>query len=324
MVLRIVEESIVEGRERRFEFIQGNQAKFWSVSRRGATLTVASGRIGGQTKSRTKQLADYMAAEQEFDRLIRDKLRRGYVEVHKPSDPEAPMPDRWLSLVPLDGSAPLDLKPAATRYMVWRMVEVGIMDRQAPPPDLSRWAERASRRLRLTEVPEPTHPQHGDFRQLFLELSAADRASELPQHGVVGAYKLAHSSDWIVTGKEASWLADGARTRTPRRHKIAANAQQWLNDWIDFHERVSETGYTVQLRNREVARPIPVPRPKASPPPKAREQGDVEEVEEEDLEAEELEDDEDEDDGFEEDEEDDDDDAEEGFEDDDADVPFGR
>jgi predicted DNA-binding WGR domain protein len=326
MVLRIVEESIVEGRERRFEFIQGNQAKFWSVSRRGATLTVASGRIGGQTKTRTKQLADYMAAEQEFDRLIRDKLRRGYVEVQKPSEPEGPMPDRWLSLVPVDGSAPLELKPAATRYMVWRMVEVGIMDRQTPPPDLSRWAERASRRLRLTEIPESSHPQHGDFRQLFLELSAGDRASELGQHGVVGAYKLAQGSDWIVTGKEAAWLADGARTRTPRRHKIAANAQQWLDDWITFHERVSDTGYTVQVRNVAASRPAPRPKPAQSfsaPAPQAR---DDEEVEDEDLDAE-MEDEEDEDEeGFEEvdeDEEDGDDDAE-GFEDDDADVPFGR
>lgn len=238
----------MEGRERRFEFIQGNQAKFWSVSRRGASLTVASGRIGGAAKSRTKQLADYMAAEQEFDRLIRDKLRRGYVEVVEASEVEAPMPDRWLVLTPLDGSAPHELKPAATRYMVWRMVEVGMMDRQAEPPDLTRWSERASRRLRLEEPPAPGTEHYNEYQSVYLELSAADRASESAQHGVIGAYKFASGSDWIVTGKEAAWLADAARTRTPRRHKIAATAQQWLDDWEAFHVRVSDVGYTVRLR----------------------------------------------------------------------------
>lgn len=254
----------MEGRVRRFEFVQGNQAKFWEVARRGASLTVASGKIGGQAKSRTKQLADYMAAEQEFDRLIRDKLRRGYVEVQQASEPEPPMPDRWLSLVPLDGSAPLELKPAAARYLIWRMVEVGVMDKQAPPPDLGRWAERASRRMRLPEVPAQGSEQYNEFRTLFLELSAGDRATELDQHGVVGAYKWAQGSDWIVTGKESAWLAEGARTRVPRRHKIAANAQQWLDDWIAFHERVADVGYTVQLRTQSAPRPAPQRR--AAPP----------------------------------------------------------
>jgi predicted DNA-binding WGR domain protein len=234
---------------RRFEYIEGNQAKFWEVSRRGATLTIASGRIGGTTKTRTKQLVDAMAAEQEFDRLIRDKLRRGYVEVEEASEPEAPMPDRALRLRPIDGSAPLDLKPAATRYLVWRMVEVGAMDKQIEPPNLERWEHRASRRLRLEEVPDRGDPNYEDFRALFFELSEADRARETGQHSVVGSYKLVVGEDWIVTGREAGWLADASRNRPPRRHKLTTNQEQWLDDWIEFHDRVSGTGgYVVEVR----------------------------------------------------------------------------
>ncbi|MEZ4236392.1 MAG: WGR domain-containing protein [Myxococcota bacterium] len=233
---------------RRFEYIQGNQAKFWEVTRRGATLTMASGRIGGTAKSRTKQLPDYMAAEQEFDRLIRDKLRRGYVEVEEASEPEAPMPDRALRLVPLDGSAPLELKSAATRYLVWRMVEVGAMDKQIEPPDLERWAYRASRRLRLEEVPSEDAPEFDEYRKLYLELSEADRARETGQHQVVGSYKLAVGEDWIVTAREAGWLADATRNRPPRRHKQTTNQDQWLDDWVEFHDRVSGCGYVVEIK----------------------------------------------------------------------------
>lgn len=232
---------------RRFEYIQGNQAKFWEVSRHNATLTIASGRIGGAPKTRTKQLVDFMAAEQEFDRLIRDKLRRGYVEVEEASEPEAPLADRAIRLRPLDGSEVLELPAAATRYLTWRMVEVGAMDKQVEPPDLERWAYRASRRLRLEDVPDDDHPEFEAFRQLFLELSADDRAQETGQHAVVGSYKHATGSMWIVTARESGWLADAARNRTPRRHKITTNQQQWLTAWTAFHDRCATTGgYVVE------------------------------------------------------------------------------
>jgi predicted DNA-binding WGR domain protein len=234
-----------EDKVRRFEYIEGNQAKFWEVSRRGATLTFASGRIGGPAKTRTKQLADFMAAEQEFDRLIRDKLRRGYVEVREATEVETALPDRHLRLVPLDGSDPLELRPGAMRYLIWRMIEVGVMNRQSEPPDLDRWAQRASRRLRLEEVPEPGQPGYEDYRAQFLELSEGDRSSETGQFGVVGAYKWLVGSHWIVTGKEAGWLADAARNRSPRRHKVGANQEQWLEEWQRFHDRTAGVGYRV-------------------------------------------------------------------------------
>ncbi|MBX2802632.1 MAG: WGR domain-containing protein [Myxococcales bacterium] len=233
---------------RRFEFVQGNQAKFWEVTRRGATLTVRSGRIGGSSKeARTKQLDDYMAAEREFDRLIRDKLRRGYVEVAQASEPEQPMPDRLLVLKALDGEDTLEMKPAATRYIVWRMVEVGVMDKQEEPPDLQRWLYRATRRMRMEEVPDDSHPEAEAFWALYDDLSEPDRRQESRQHGVVGAYKLSIGTDWIITPKEAAVLAEASRSRTPRRHKVSANQQSWLEDWIAFNDKAADAaGYVVE------------------------------------------------------------------------------
>lgn len=233
---------------RRFEYIQGNTAKFWEVARRGSTLTVRSGRIGGTAKEpRTKQLDDYMAAEREFDRLIRDKLRRGYVEVDDASEPEAPMPDRLLVLRTLEGGEELRLEPSATRYIVWRMVEVGVMDKQERPPDLQRWLYRASRRLRLEDVPEDGHPLQDEFWDLYMELSAADRRTESSQHGIVGAYKLSIGTDWIITAKEAANLAEASHTRPPRRHKASNSQRELLKDWIEFNQKgASQGGYIVE------------------------------------------------------------------------------
>jgi predicted DNA-binding WGR domain protein len=233
---------------RRFEFIQGNQAKFWEVARRGATLTVASGRIGGAPKTRTKQLLDYMAAEQEFDRLIRDKLRRGYVEVHAPTSAEPPPADHALRLRARRGDAVLELPAAAVRYLVWRMVEVGVLDKQLPAPDLERWSYRASRRLLLEELPSPGDPRYDDFRAMMLDLSARDREAESGQHGVVGAYKLRSGGEWVVTAREAGWLADASKNRTPHRHKITTNQEHWLEEWTRFNEgEAGREGYVVEL-----------------------------------------------------------------------------
>jgi predicted DNA-binding WGR domain protein len=232
---------------RRFEFIQGNQAKFWEVARRGATLTVASGRIGGAPKSKTKQLLDYMAAEQEFDRLIRDKLRRGYVEVDAASSAERPAADRALRLRARKGDAVLELPAAAVRYLLWRMVEVGVLDKQLPTPNLERWSYRASRRLLLEELPEPGDSGYDAFRAMMLELSLNDREAESGQHGVVGAYKFTSGADWVVTPREAGWLADAAKNRTPHRHKITTNQEHWLAEWMAFNEKeAARAGYTVE------------------------------------------------------------------------------
>jgi len=236
---------------RRFEYIHGNQAKFWQVERKGAVLTVASGKIGKSPKTRTKQLADYMAAEQEFDRLIRDHLRRGYVEVAEATAPEAPMPDRTLVLRTRDDELELELGPRATAYIVWRMVEVEVMDKQEEPPDLQRWAYRASRRLRLEEIPSDDHEKYDAFVDMFMELSEPDRAAE-SKSGQIGAYKLADGSEWIVTAKEASILAEASMARLPKRHKISNAQQGWLDAWTEFNREAADRGgYLVELVHEE-------------------------------------------------------------------------
>ena len=76
---------------RRFELEEGTAKKFWEVSTDGASLTVHFGRIGTDGQSKKKHLGTPEAARDELDKLMREKTKKGYVEVTtgKPAAPPA-------------------------------------------------------------------------------------------------------------------------------------------------------------------------------------------------------------------------------------------
>ena len=65
---------------RLFEFVGGGSRKFWEVTLSGARFTVRFGRIGTPGQSQSKTLADSAHARAEMDKLIAEKLRKGYKE----------------------------------------------------------------------------------------------------------------------------------------------------------------------------------------------------------------------------------------------------
>ncbi|NED57117.1 WGR domain-containing protein, partial [Micromonospora aurantiaca] len=65
---------------RRFEFVGGSSAKFWEVGQREATVTVRYGSIGAQGRTQVKELGSPAEAAAHADRLIAEKLRKGYAE----------------------------------------------------------------------------------------------------------------------------------------------------------------------------------------------------------------------------------------------------
>lgn len=75
----------------RYEFVEGSSRKFWSVSVKGQALTVRYGKIGTEGKELTRTFASAKAAQAEHDSLVREKTRKGYVEVgaSAPSKPAA-------------------------------------------------------------------------------------------------------------------------------------------------------------------------------------------------------------------------------------------
>jgi predicted DNA-binding WGR domain protein len=65
---------------RRFEFIGGGSAKFWEAVVSGCDVTVRYGRLGSDGQSLTKTFADVEAAQRHAEKLIGEKLKKGYKE----------------------------------------------------------------------------------------------------------------------------------------------------------------------------------------------------------------------------------------------------
>ena len=66
--------------KRRFEFVGGSSAKFWELEVVGCNVVVRFGRIGTPGQTQTKTLPVPIAAEKHADKLIGQKLGKGYVE----------------------------------------------------------------------------------------------------------------------------------------------------------------------------------------------------------------------------------------------------
>ncbi len=62
------------------QYTEGTSNKFWNIERKGNALTVHFGEIGTAGQTKTIQFGAEAAAEQQFDKLVREKLEKGYVE----------------------------------------------------------------------------------------------------------------------------------------------------------------------------------------------------------------------------------------------------
>jgi len=73
--------ALLPGQKRCFEFVGGSSSKFWHVTIDGSELVVVYGRIGSQGQVARKPFPTPDQARVEGERLIREKLGKGYQEV---------------------------------------------------------------------------------------------------------------------------------------------------------------------------------------------------------------------------------------------------
>ena len=66
--------------KRYFEFVEGSSAKFWEISQSGKDVTVRFGRVGTDGQTQTKTLADAAAATKHAEKLVGEKVKKGYQE----------------------------------------------------------------------------------------------------------------------------------------------------------------------------------------------------------------------------------------------------
>src|SRR6185295_14809249 len=60
------------------EFAEGSSSKFWRARVDGKTLYVNYGKIGSNGQTQVKDLSDPAAAKAEYDKLVREKRKKGY------------------------------------------------------------------------------------------------------------------------------------------------------------------------------------------------------------------------------------------------------
>lgn len=65
---------------RRFEFVGGSSCKFWEVAIHGNEVAVRFGRIGTDGQTNTKSFADETTAAKHAEKLVREKIGKGYGE----------------------------------------------------------------------------------------------------------------------------------------------------------------------------------------------------------------------------------------------------
>lgn len=229
---------------RRFELIEGNKAKFWEIVRNSNVIATRSGNIGVAGKTREKTFEDFMAAEVEFDRLIRERIRKGYAEVDEPTLDAIQHPYRGVLLSPLDGSDPIEFDARAMKYILWRMVEVELFDRFREPPDLTRWRYRAARTLRLPEEPVAGDERYQEWAETWLELTKGVRSVPMLQDKVA-TFKFTEGLFWIVSAEECRRIAAEAANRSPKRHRPKATEQEVLDAWVSFHQEMVDIGYEI-------------------------------------------------------------------------------
>ena len=72
-----------------FELQEGTSSKFWEISLNANTITTRYGKIGTQGKTTTKDFDDPAKAQQEYDKLVREKTGKGYGEIVKDGPKQA-------------------------------------------------------------------------------------------------------------------------------------------------------------------------------------------------------------------------------------------
>jgi predicted DNA-binding WGR domain protein len=66
--------------KRYFEFVGDGSRKFWEITVHGVTHTVRFGRLGSSGQTKTKTFSSPASAEADAQRLVKEKLAKGYLE----------------------------------------------------------------------------------------------------------------------------------------------------------------------------------------------------------------------------------------------------
>lgn len=213
---------------RRFEFVEGNSAKFWMASVEGNVFTVVYGRLGTDGQRKEKEFKTPQDAQKEYDKKIAEKLREGYNEVAADAAKSAPTgakgaaaASKKLELPPRVVARPAtenDVKAAADALQ-----KLAVTTKKSRSWQKSRDAHRAANALRrLGGVNAAEHKVLGDAFQKALSRVAATGAEHLSLRSALEILSAVDSAALPVV--LASWQ------KSSKPHASAKFAADVLND----------------------------------------------------------------------------------------------
>jgi predicted DNA-binding WGR domain protein/uncharacterized protein YwqG len=132
---------------RRFEFVDGSSNKFWEITRDGTRFTVRFGRIGSAGQSQTKAFTTDDEARLEAERLVNEKLKKGYIERASGSACVAAEPQLSASDSSRDdGVSASGLEPTLSG------TPTANITRPVPPKKMERWFAAYRRLMFIPDV----------------------------------------------------------------------------------------------------------------------------------------------------------------------------
>lgn len=75
--------------KRRFEYSDEKSNKFWEIEVKGRDHTVTYGKIGSNGQTKTKSFDNSEGSEKDAERLIKQKMKKGYEEVTSSEEPSS-------------------------------------------------------------------------------------------------------------------------------------------------------------------------------------------------------------------------------------------
>lgn len=139
---------------REFQLVEGTSKKFWAIELNGKSHTVNFGRIGTAGQTQTKDFTSEADAKTAYDKLIAEKVKKGYTEVSAAAaapaapaakstpkskktesatpEPPPPVPASPPPPEPAGVSHTIELEPEDYLSVVWRKRVV--QKRPEPPP----------------------------------------------------------------------------------------------------------------------------------------------------------------------------------------------
>ena len=119
--------------KRRFELKEGSSAKFWEIELKGKSYQVTFGKIGTDGQTRKKQFDSKQAATEAADRLIKQKIKKGYHETSQDRRGGKKTNHQRRGCIPARIQFRTAAKLRELRQAVWRRSDSTVL------PDLCPW-----------------------------------------------------------------------------------------------------------------------------------------------------------------------------------------